>query len=421
MHGAPAVLPVLHICKFFEVFGSSAKQFLFAQVSLVIVVCGIHMIDAHVLPPDGPTGRPELDMFVNKWLQDNTVLSQLTRIPLSERIRIVAAAQNAMQQQRLRAGVDTYIAGCIRRYDAACAAYPNIASASSPKTSMPVICKSPPKSPARHMVAGLATNFHATIGHLGKSTAADILTCDISSRASSSDTQTRPRSPRTPPPSWATEAFALSDNRTELCRSVAARLGEQTSAALASIPPKRQHILSAAAVVIAVAWTDLDAAIQKQIDNFKHFEQTPRMKSMPTTAAQVSSVKLMVLAWGSVLGQVPLAVGAAVRALEGKHSDVKCDVEVHEIPADALSARCSSLLAERTEYSIYLHTGGAQLKAVIQAQSSRWCKQKNMHHFADHGALPTRSFCRCLSRHEHVFATTFSIMSHGHVAVSTKQ
>jgi len=63
----------------------------------------------------GLTGRPALDAFLSQWVRDNQILSDLMQLPLSERVRIAVAAEKAMREKKLRAGVDTYVAPHVQR------------------------------------------------------------------------------------------------------------------------------------------------------------------------------------------------------------------------------------------------------------------------------------------------------------------
>ena len=63
----------------------------------------------------GLTGRPALDAFLTERVRDKQILSDLMQAPLTERVRIAVAAEKAMREKNLRAGVDTYVAPHVQR------------------------------------------------------------------------------------------------------------------------------------------------------------------------------------------------------------------------------------------------------------------------------------------------------------------
>lgn len=309
------------------------------------------------------TGRPELDAWVQKWLQDNQVLQSLMTLPIAERQSIVASARKATAEQRIRTGIPAFVTGCIRKSAQRCQGpYPKPMGPVSPKAPMPAqagesrpMPVGTPKAPSA-AGSGARSDGSASGSQNDSQAAADAVLAqwaqcpDLSSLANADAT-----------PAWVSQAFAVQTDRAKVCSVVHGALGAEASSGLASLPPVWQHCVAAAATISSASWQDLDAHILAQVSAYLKLKQA-RDGGPVAAAAPRRSFKVVVFSWGVGLGVSPLAAIAAKRAVAGKHD---CDLhvlEIHEFPPDELSARLAGETASRLDCGLWVHEASVQLQ-----------------------------------------------------------
>lgn len=319
----------------------------------------------------GLTGRPALDAFLTQWVLDNQILSDLMQVPLTERVRIAVAAEKAMRERKLRAGVDTYVAGCIRRAHACRAPYavsPGSASDRAQTPPSPAALVGQPldtllpvsRAPSPRQPLSLDERLGEEARLMEEALSA------IADRIELSPAHSAPPQP----PAWARAAFDAQLDRGLLCELVADALSSATVTALAELPPAWQHALSVAATV--GEWASVDAAILAQVATYWRLKGRGGSGSASSATPRKKLGKVVVVAWNFALAVVPLAVAAAARALEGKYPGELVVMELHECAADELSEQMCSAVADRVKFNVYLHPAAVDTKDIFRGRQEQW-------------------------------------------------
>lgn len=276
-----------------------------------------------------------------------------------------------MREKKLRAGVDTYVAGCIRRAHACRAPYAVSPGAASDRAQTP---------PSPAALVGLPLDTLLPVSRASSSRQpqnleerleeeARLMEDALSSIADRIELSPAHAAPPQPP-AWARAAFDAQLDRGLLCEHVAGALSSAAMTALAELPPAWQHALSVAATV--GEWASVDAAILAQVATYWRLKGRGGGGSASSATPRQKLRKVVVVAWNFSLAVVPLAVAAAARALEGKYPGELVVMELHECAADELSEQMCSAVADRVKFNVYLHPAAVDMKDIFRGRQEQW-------------------------------------------------
>ncbi len=307
------------------------------------------------------TGKPDTDAWVANWIQDNRVVSALMQLPLPERQSIVRNARHAHAQGQIRAGIDTYVMGCVRRYSNYSIPYraPGVervtmpAPGARPQGGSPAVRPASASPQARSISAGPSQRSRSVASSQTDSErVADNLLAQFDGTL---ELNFRPDlSPS--PPDWVRAAFEAHRNRAQVVQHFARSLGPEAKAALMSLHPQWQHCIAAAAMLSATAWGDMDAIVLGQVNVHQRL-QSGAHSAAASAAPPPPSTKLVVLSIGVGLGVVPLATLAAARAIGAKYGAVLQVAEIHAFSPDSVSGGIVAEVSSSLNFDTYMHEG----------------------------------------------------------------
>ncbi len=315
------------------------------------------------LPPamSSCTGRPEADTWVAQWIQSNQVIGALMQLPLSERQSIVRNVRHAHANGQIRAGIDAYVMGCVRRYS-------NQSSPYRPPGVEVVMLPGPAArplggSPGVRLASGSPSVRSNSAGASERSRSVPSSQCESEREAANllaqfdETLEFHSRPDLSPPlPDWVRAAFAAHPNRGQVVQHFAGSLGPEATAALRSLHPQWQHCIAAAAMLSARAWGDMDAIVLGQVNVHQRL-QSGAQSAAASAAPAPPSTKLVVVSIGVGLGVVPLATQAAARAIETKYGAVLQVMEIHELSPDSLSGGIVQEVSSSFNFDIYQYHG----------------------------------------------------------------
>ena len=280
------------------------------------------------------------------------------QLPLPERQSIVRNARKAHAQGQIRAGIDAYVMGCVRRYGNYASPYrappaevvmmpgfgarpqglsPAVAQGTSPAV-QPASASPPVRS--RSVASSQCDSERAAESLLARFDQSFELH-NLSDLSPS-------------PPEWVRAAFAAHRDRAQVVQHFAGSLNPEAKAALQTLHPQWQHCIAATAMLSAAAWDDMDSIVLGQVNMHQRLQSGAQSAAASAAPAPPSS-KLVVVSIGVGLGVVPLATQAAARAIGAKYGAVLQVVEMHEFPPDTLSNGIVNEVSSSLNFDTHLH------------------------------------------------------------------
>ena len=322
------------------------------------------------------TDQADADAWLASSVQDSRVIFALMQLPLTERQSIVRNSRRAHERGLIRAGIDAYVMGGVRRYLNHASPY---RAPQAELVTMPSFGAVPQGvSPAVSQGVSPAGST-ASASPPVESRSVGSSQCD-SERSAESHLARVERSFEIynhpdfapSPPEWVRAAFAAHRDRAQVVQHFAGSLHPEAKAALLSLHPGWQHSIAAAAMLSAAAWDDLDAMVLGQV-YMHHRLQCGAQSAAASAAPAPPSSKLVVMSIGVGLGVVPLATQVAARAIESKYGAVLQVEEIHEFPTDDLSRGIVNEVSSSLNFDTHLHDGmtntrdacGVSIPAVV--------------------------------------------------------
>ncbi len=306
------------------------------------------------------TGVPDLDYFVSHWVQKSGTMEDLYQLPVPERTRMVRSAQRLQQRQELRAGVEAYLAGCIRRYHDQRAPYARV---EAPAT--PLHTENQLNSPVR--------SSFVNVSPISEARSVIASPCAARPMEPPAEEIGSPMVVPVAPPQWHGNAMALREDIGSLCRCIGEQVGSAANAALATLPPKVQYGLCIAALVSENAVRDLDAFLLAGVRVLQMGFAPNRPPSADLSPPPQAKRDVVVLALGFGFGAIPVAMRCVTRAMTRKYPEWPLIVsEMHLAPPDSLSQELDARMQDLAPWPLYVHQVGADMKKAAHDRESDW-------------------------------------------------